>query len=678
VNSSYRPRQPYALRIVLVLIIVLTAIHPRNAFSLANCGIAANLTIPAGPAGCDVQFGLSRGYDDGVEPSIALLSTNLVLEVHKSEGNQGMWYRVGKLSGMTVTWGGSQQTGENGYWPTVVVSKEGYVILVHSSTAFRAGSGLWYRVGQLDPNGDEKQSITWKTGSIKWDAGFHSSVSMNNSGVIVGVHESGQSNDTGVYYRVGHLTNPAGGNYTITWDSGSNGIRYSGGINPHIAINNKGLVVEVHQVPGENLLHYVRGTLWNGKISFANDQPRYNSSAAQPSVALTDNGFVTEVHREVYPADDGGNDLDRTVGKLSNDVARIDWSSSVRFNFDTGNYPAIATNGSYVIQTHEHPDTFTTTLSSSTSAIRDRRNWMGDMSTSIGTKTLKDIVIPGSHDSGMYRSNGGLGLTQDQTLLEQLQGGVRYFDLRVKAGNPQYIYHGYSFIAADTVDKVTKDVATFMRQGGNEVVVLKFSHFLDFGNCETTDQYRTLRNTVVINLWPWLYTGNDRPSDVSLNNLAGRVVVVVDGDWAAPKCKQVEPGFYIYKDWCAGVGSCDSPGPASDGEFNVFDRYANTTNYDDMRNNQLDKLKNYNGKMEGDSNVAVDLFLLSWTLTPSNTNPLKPVSELSRPANRNLGEEMNKITPNQDGFIPNILYVDYYERARVTDTAITMTNRFNP
>jgi hypothetical protein len=671
VKIADRSLQSYAIYIVLALAAIPSAIYPQKAFSLANCGTVASLTIPVGPPGCDVQFGLLNFYDNGIQTSVTLISTNLVLEVHKSQNNSTIWYHVGKLNGMTVTWGEAEHTNTNGYWPTVAMSNSGYVIFVHSSQGSRSGSTLDYRVGKLDPNGDQNQLVTWLTGDLPWDAGFHSSVSMNDSGVIVGVHES--SSSSGLYYRLGQFTNPGAGDFTITWASGKTGIKYSDGENPHIAMNNNGQVVEVHQVSGESILHYIRGAVIGGGIRFASDQPRYNSGARTPSIALNDNGFVTEVHGV-------GSDLARMVGKLNSDGASIDWSSTFQFEAE-GTYPAIAANGSSVVLSAENGPR----LTFSVSAVRDRSNWIGDMLPSIGTKTLGDIVVPGSHDAGMYCGGDNLGQTQDHNLYEQLQDGVRYFDLRVKDGDPQLIYHGsigkVPLSTCQAVDTVMGDVKKFMEEGHNEVVVLKFSHFLGFGECTTsTRQYMRLQETITDNLGTWMYKGDTRPSDVALNNLTsgGKVVVVVDGDWAAPKCHLGRAGFYIYKDSCTDAANCDSPVPARESEFNVFDRYSNTTSYQTMKNDQLVKYAEYDGKMEGDPSVAVDLFLLSWTLTPGGIDSLKPVSEISVPANIHLGEDMTNINKNPDGFIPNILYVDYVERARVTDTAAMMTQKFNP
>ena len=658
----------HACHLVLIAITIISGINAQRAYSLSNCGTGPNLTIPVGPSGCDVQFGLSNQYDEGEQTSVALIGSNLVLEVHKSQGiSSNNWYHVGKLVGMSVNWGPSQKFGDDGYWPTVVMNQQGYVIIVHSDRKSRSGAEQYYQVGKLDPNGDQNQLITWLTGNIHWDGGFHTSVSMNDKGVIVGVHESNSSSNHHTYYRVGHLSQN-----TIVWDSGSSGVQYTDGINPHIAINNNNQVVEVHQVPNEGLLHYIRGTVQQGKIQFGG-QPRY-STGTRPSVALNDNGFVTELHEY-----QGGGSLSRMVGKLSSsDSSSIDWSSNYAFDPEQGTYPAISSNGSTVIQTHERAQGLVTTrLFYSLSSIMDRNNWMRDMLPAIGDKTLSQIVVPGSHDAGMYCDDGAsdLAQTQDQNLYDQLRGGVRYFDLRVLAGEPLLIYHGGATFTCEPVDRVMKDVRKFMQEGHNEVVILKFSHFLGFGAClKDKFFYPTLRDTIVENVSPWMYKANVHPAEVPLNDIVtdgGKVIVVVDGDWAAPQCQQEEAGFYVYKDWCSGDGNCDSTGNPGQGEFTVYDQYSNTTNYDQMKNDQLNKFASFNGKMKNDPSLQCDLFLLSWTLTPGPN-----VSGVSAIANRNLGAGMSNVNRNQNGFIPNVLYVDYYERARVTDTAITMNNRF--
>jgi hypothetical protein len=318
-----------------------------NANSAISGGIATTPTsgVAVATNGCVLKFYPSRLYDDGIVSSIALHSSGLALEVHKSEYTKAIWYRVGKQSAVNeIAWSNSQSTDASGYWPAVALSREGYVIEVHSDRNDKGGSQQFYRVGKIDPNGDENQTISWKTGFIPWDAGFRTSIAINDNGLIVGVHES--SSSSGLYYRTGYLKNPAGGDYTIAWSSGSTGVKYDDGVYPRIAINNHNQVVEVHQVTKEKLLHYRRGTVSGGKIDFAPSQ-RYDDNGEEPAVALLDSGLVLELHTR-----DG---VYSRTGKLDpSGSTLIDWTPSVKFTASGAQFqfPAVATNGRHAFQTH--------------------------------------------------------------------------------------------------------------------------------------------------------------------------------------------------------------------------------------------------------------------------------------------------------------------------------------
>jgi hypothetical protein len=161
---------------------------------------------------------------------------------------------------------------------------------------------------------------------------------------IVGVHESGGGGN-GLCYRVGHLRNPAGYDYTIQWDSPTWGIYYDEGINPHIAINNLNEVVQVHQVPSEQLLHYRRGVINGGTILFEASR-RYDNYAEQPAVALLDSGLVLEVHSL------GG--LIYRTGRLSlSNAEEIEWAEPVKLDDEADiSYPAVAATRTYAVETH--------------------------------------------------------------------------------------------------------------------------------------------------------------------------------------------------------------------------------------------------------------------------------------------------------------------------------------
>jgi hypothetical protein len=293
---------------------------------------------------CFPQFGASAYYDLGQQTDVALHRSGLVVEFHKEGLGAALWYRLGQIHGSGVTWGGNRVAGMNGHYPAVAISKEGYVIVVYSSRNSQTDCQLYYRVGKLDPAGDQTQSITWLTDIIHWDAGFRNSIAINDSGAIVSVHETHGSSNS-LYYRVGRLKNPAGGEYTVQWDSAPWGINYDTGTSPHIAINNHNQVVEVHQVPGEWLLHYRRGNLVGGTIQWG-DSRRYDSHATNPGVALLDSGLVLEIH--------ASNGLFSRTGTLSlSNGQDIDWAAPHAIDSrPVVKEPALASNGSSAVQTH--------------------------------------------------------------------------------------------------------------------------------------------------------------------------------------------------------------------------------------------------------------------------------------------------------------------------------------
>jgi len=374
-NQIFPHRQPVALRVASALLLVFCFHFP----GIAEAGDPKISPAASAGATCNLEFYDSLEYDKGKQSSVAIHPSGLVIEMHQTDAGLDLtnWYRIGKLDGTRLIWGGSQHADFSGTWPTVAITKEGYVLVVYSTGISKNPSELEYRVGQIDPDGDVNQSITWRTHSMRWDTGFHASIAMNDNGVIVGVHEPGRGGD-GIYYRVGHLRNPAAGDYTVQWDSGEWGIRYDTGINPHVAINNLNKVVLVHQVPGETLLHYRRGLVNGGDIFFAESR-RYDNHAERPAVALLDSGLVLEVHSL-------GGLISRT-GRLSDfNSWEIEWADPIKIDDnDDIEYPALATNGIHAVETHVLGGFFSTyPLRSSVAEICD----------SVQPGEGSDILIP--------------------------------------------------------------------------------------------------------------------------------------------------------------------------------------------------------------------------------------------------------------------------------------------
>ena len=132
------------------------------------------------------------------------------------------------------------------------------------------------------------------------------------------------------------------------------------------------------------------------------------------------------------------------------------------------------------------------------------QNWMEHHQNELAQKKLKEIILPGSHDSGAYVFtkesklvelpgwlNKPVGTfiwsgvvstikrwckTQKLNIHQQLQCGIRYFDLRVSQDTDKkfYLYHGLQSVEVEGVFKV---FAAFLAKNKGEIIILDLSHF---------------------------------------------------------------------------------------------------------------------------------------------------------------------------------------------------------
>jgi hypothetical protein len=153
--------------------------------------------------------------------------------------------------------------------------------------------------------------------------------------------------------------------------------------------------------------------------------------------------------------------------------------------------------------------------------------WMSDMASKVGGRKLKEVALPGTHDSGTYgisansdfspdNPNGakdfikkylesvpyldlpakkvfaGWAKSQGKNITDQLEAGIRYLDLRVsrRSGNDMYIVHG---MYAENVNVVIDAVHTFVTNNDKEIVILDFNHFYEM----TTDSHNALVSKLI-------------------------------------------------------------------------------------------------------------------------------------------------------------------------------------
>lgn len=588
-----------------------------------------------------IQFGLARDYDGG-RNCCADINETTVVEVHNSEVASDMWYHVGKVKGATVEWGGSIKY-SNGNHPNIAINNKNIVVEVHETSNILTSS-MYYKVGHVDGT-----NISWGNDE-KYDSGLQPCVAINDNGVVVEVHKSQAYNE--LYYHVGQIQS----NNTIKWGSSH---KYDSGVQPSVSITNSGLVVETHKSQSYDKLYYRVGHISGNTINWG--PSREYQDGINPSVAITEDGKVIEVHES-----QGLTGLWQLSGEVSGDT--INWNES--FNYDSGSSPkaGISSSGDIAIQVHQGS---LYKLWFSTSALMDTANFMSAMLPGIQNLPLKKMVLPATHDAGMYTS--GLSIvakTQDLSLYGQLSSGARYFDLRPDKN--LNIYHGP--ITGPSLQEVLNDVKRFYQEGHKELSILKFSHFDGFNQ----DVYNNFKTMIKNTIGQWLYT--DKPQGTRLADITmgsylsggGKILVVVDDSWAV---SYPESGFWVYRDWQSST--------ASQGDLTVFDIYSNTTSYENMKNDQLRKLNAFNGKCcsqqkngswecQTFSDVPCDLFLLSWTLTP-----VTGVWNYAKEANRNLGQVMTYVNPNSYGYFANLLYLDYFEYARPTFISTLLCKAYN-
>ncbi len=97
--------------------------------------------------------------------------------------------------------------------------------------------------------------------------------------------------------------------------------------------------------------------------------------------------------------------------------------------------------------------------------------WMGDID---DNTLLSSVSIPGTHDTGALRIGGiyDLGTTQDHTIKQQLQAGVRFFDIRLgnKRGKLE-VYHNF-LKQGITCEQLFDDCREFLQNHPTECILM--------------------------------------------------------------------------------------------------------------------------------------------------------------------------------------------------------------
>lgn len=587
-----------------------------------------------------VCFGLSEPHDEGFRSGLAMRG-DLVVGVHQSQNQKDLWYRIGGVEIGIVRWITGHQY-DTGITPAVAFAGNATIVEVHKS---ENNDRLYYHVGSIAGTTPQDISITWSK-SDDYDNGVQPRVAANASGLVVEVHKS-EKEDV-LWYHVGHVDGTR-----VKWEDSH---KYTTGTHPAIALFDDGTVVEIHESENTEFLWYMTGKVTGNTIKWEKSVKHVEGRA--PVIACdSPTGQVIEIH-------ENAGELVSMLGVIAG--TSVTWGDS--HHFDSGTEPAVAYSGSTAVQTHTNE---ALAICSSLSVVIDRKEWMRARQEVLDQRKLYELVLPATHDSGTYDLGSEhvpdrcrtmsfdvpkeleepYARAQSRDLAGQLSRGIRYFDLRVIPKDGDFrVFHDLIANTNSKVSSMLDQLAEFLGSVTRELVIVKFSHFCEFND----DHHAKLIGMIVDKIGPYLYAQGTMTAEEVMKLYFGDVTK--DGPRVLIHYHDKKDGESYIK---------DHPANGFFGNLPTFDEFSGVDTYQPMHDDQLDKLKNHQANPD-------KFFLLSWTLTPTGLDSMLMYPSLhgmSHEPNRKLGAFCNKWAPV---YKMSFLYVDFFEDARAVDIAIQM------
>jgi hypothetical protein len=224
----------------------------------------------------------------------------------------------------------------------------------------------------------------------------------------------------------------------------------------------------------------------------------------------------------------------------------------------------------------------------------DLTDWMQQSLGMLGNRTLKQICMPGSHDAGMSSFDAGtIGAhwTNSQTQLlnfyDQLVAGSRYFDLRPVMSGGEFKAGHYSELEgiwlggngekiSDIINQVNDFTAKY-----KELVIINLSHTLD-----TDNDYKDLSQDQWNQLFDQLKAVNNRftADNPGGHDFSGDTL----GNFITDRAS-----VFIFAQLPGGIslGDYANQGFFNQDNFPIYDSYAESNDAEQMKKDQLDKLK---------------------------------------------------------------------------------------
>lgn len=204
------------------------------------------------------------------------------------------------------------------------------------------------------------------------------------------------------------------------------------------------------------------------------------------------------------------------------------------------------------------------------------RSWMSDLAGVIGNQKLRTVTIPGTHDSATYSLTPSSGISTDdsgadmiekienfappgiiqevaanygraqsQTILRQLELGIRYLDFRLcltwdqvrgmNESNEVFICHG---LFGPPAAIPLQDIRTFVNANPREIVIVDMNHFYCFTESSHDAFLDQIESIFALADGSSLLVPRSMGVDVTPNQIwaqAGRVILLYGGDQQGTK-----------------------------------------------------------------------------------------------------------------------------------------------
>lgn len=191
--------------------------------------------------------------------------------------------------------------------------------------------------------------------------------------------------------------------------------------------------------------------------------------------------------------------------------------------------------------------------------VIDTANWLSQLP---DDKTINQLIMPGSHDAGMYQTRHCTFIVapqwaqaQNLSMYQQLTAGSRYFDLRVDYDHKKLTtYHRTDSIGCGGayLEDILNQSVQFLIDHPSEFIILKFSHTRSDSGHNPEKTTNQVINLLKDKYKSFLYVNesqNINLAKLSLGQVRGKIITVFDNEYNHDHLINSLKGTFSYHDY---------------------------------------------------------------------------------------------------------------------------------